>query len=337
MICIDECYFLVFVKRMNWKGVFLGHDVHELQAVKFISLNVSLHLKKASYFKNKNLNNIYEKLGQIIKVENELLKYLSFGFFTCETYDLSKPLHLQNDANYDSTHFIWNANIIRQLAQRGVSDNWMDKVVQGFFGMFQCPNSDSTYALISRRSSEMGGTRFISRGINEDGYVSNYVETEQVLIKGQHIATYIQIRGSVPLFWRQTGVVAPMELTKSVEFAIPSYVKHINRLNNYFGDIYCVNLMSATKSGEGTLSADFKKIVGLMGNPRLQYDHIDFHGITEGTNFIALNNFMQNHEKFINENGCHLFEVTFSDSGALKVAFNLQLEHQSCQKADRHN
>ncbi len=36
--------------------------------------------------------------------------------------------------------------------------------------------------LISRRSINMGGTRFNSRGINDDGYVANFVETEIILI-----------------------------------------------------------------------------------------------------------------------------------------------------------
>ena len=40
MICIDECYFLVFVKRVNWKGSLGGHDIYEIESVKFIAMNV---------------------------------------------------------------------------------------------------------------------------------------------------------------------------------------------------------------------------------------------------------------------------------------------------------
>ncbi len=35
--------------------------------------------------------------------------------------------------------------------------------------------------LIARRSRYFAGTRFLKRGVNESGYVGNYVETEQIV------------------------------------------------------------------------------------------------------------------------------------------------------------
>ena len=37
--------------------------------------------------------------------------------------------------------------------------------------------------LISRRSRHRAGTRYKRRGVDEEGYVANYVETEQVRYK----------------------------------------------------------------------------------------------------------------------------------------------------------
>ena len=39
----------------------------------------------------------------------------------------------------------------------------------------------SQACLISRLSSERVGTRFAVRGVNDDGHVANFVETEQVI------------------------------------------------------------------------------------------------------------------------------------------------------------
>ena len=36
--------------------------------------------------------------------------------------------------------------------------------------------------LISRRSRKRAGTRFNARGVDEDGLVANFVETEQIFI-----------------------------------------------------------------------------------------------------------------------------------------------------------
>ena len=51
--------------------------------------------------------------------------------------------------------------------------------------------------------------RFMVRGVNDEGHVANFVETEQLI----HIDTlddlvlsYIQTRGTVPLFWEQPGL-----------------------------------------------------------------------------------------------------------------------------------
>lgn len=37
--------------------------------------------------------------------------------------------------------------------------------------------------LISRLSCERAGTRFTTRGVNDDGHVANFVETEQVFLQ----------------------------------------------------------------------------------------------------------------------------------------------------------
>jgi hypothetical protein len=71
------------------------------------------------------------------------------------------------------------------------------------------------FTLISRRSRLRAGTRYFSRGIDKDGNVSNFVETEQLVIydglgaiggygfTGRHQMSFVQTRGSIPLFWAQ--------------------------------------------------------------------------------------------------------------------------------------
>ena len=67
-------------------------------------------------------------------------------------------------------------------------------------------------------------TRFEVRGVNDDGHVANFVETEQLVRTGKtnnwrkelnllnqvsleaSCSSFVQIRGSVPLFWEQPGI-----------------------------------------------------------------------------------------------------------------------------------
>jgi hypothetical protein len=65
-------------------------------------------------------------------------------------------------------------------------------------------------ALISRRSRYRAGTRYFKRGIDHDGHVANFNETEQVVTvdapNGDDSTarmSFVQIRGSIPLFWAE--------------------------------------------------------------------------------------------------------------------------------------
>lgn len=60
-----------------------------------------------------------------------------------------------------------------------------------------------TLGLVSRRSRERAGTRYFSRGLDEVGHASNFVETEQIVITEQHTMSFVQTRGSAPLIWGQ--------------------------------------------------------------------------------------------------------------------------------------
>lgn len=49
------------------------------------------------------------------------------------------------------------------------------------------------------------GMRYKRRGVDADGHVANYVETEQLIHVHSHTLSFVQTRGSVPVFWSQAG------------------------------------------------------------------------------------------------------------------------------------
>jgi len=61
------------------------------------------------------------------------------------------------------------------------------------------------FFLISRRSRFRAGTRYKTRGVDNQGHVANYVETEEMVSINGHSLSFVQIRGSIPLVWEQTG------------------------------------------------------------------------------------------------------------------------------------
>lgn len=126
-----------------------------------------------------------------------------------------------------------------------------------------------TFALITRRSRHRGGTRYFSRGIDDQGHVSNFNETEQVALlndltgratgfsggepmqnetAGQElqVLSYVQTRGSVPVYWAEVNNLryTPRLQIRGVETAIDAARKHFSEQIRIYGENYLVNLVN---------------------------------------------------------------------------------------------
>lgn len=60
--------------------------------------------------------------------------------------------------------------------------------------------------MISRRSKILSGPKLLNRGISEgDGEsVANFVETEEIYKIKNDTISYVSVRGSVPVYWKQS-------------------------------------------------------------------------------------------------------------------------------------
>eukprot|EP00835_Amoeboradix_gromovi_P001089 NODE_43_length_28809_cov_0.237200.p8 type:complete len:469 gc:universal NODE_43_length_28809_cov_0.237200:25652-27058(+) len=139
-------------------------------------------------------------------------------------------------------------------------------VVQGMLG------------LISRKLNKRGGTRYHSRGIDSEGYVSNCVETEQFCLLDKDWQSYLQVRGSIPLFWRHiiTGAYAPLlQIHDAASLETKeAYLKHLKWLESKYGSQTFVNLVNLQGS-ELLLAQGFAK--QLIHSPQVHYVAFDFH------------------------------------------------------------
>ena len=104
------------------------------------------------------------------------------------------------------------------------------------------------------------GTRFNVRGVNDDGHVANFVETELAISLDRACASHVQTRGSVPLFWEQPGVQVgahKVRLSRCAEASAPAYDRHLQLLKHYYGRPTIVNLLGKAQEGERMLSTAF--------------------------------------------------------------------------------
>lgn len=167
---------------------------------------------------------------------------------------------------------------------------------------------DYTVTLISRRSTKRAGLRYLRRGINQDGFVANMVETEQLLSPAEGdssapVHSFLQIRGSIPLFFTQTPYAfKPVPVLQYSEATNrQACQKHFERLTRNFGAVQIVNLVE--KHGvESTIGTRYENTVDYLNrraneevdstaknvqDPRepLAFEWFDFHEACRGMKF----------------------------------------------------
>lgn len=78
--------------------------------------------------------------------------------------------------------------------------NFVVSAIQGFVGVtdFTLSGNPVTLSIISRLGSARAGTRFNMRGVDDDGNVANFVETETIFKTKDSCFSFVQVRGSVP-------------------------------------------------------------------------------------------------------------------------------------------
>ncbi|KAA3682012.1 phosphatidylinositol 4-phosphatase [Paragonimus westermani] len=154
------------------------------------------------------------------------------------------------------------------------------------------PSDVLTVVLFSRRSRRRAGTRYRRRGIDGDGQVANYVETEQLLhtraTGSPQTVAFLQIRGSVPLFWSQTSLKyrPPINLEKGDAENQAAFAKHWTELLASFQRVVIINLLDCgRRRSENPLFEAYIRHLLLLNRPNITCVLFDFHDYCRGLRF----------------------------------------------------
>ncbi|CAO0801593.1 unnamed protein product [Mucor circinelloides] len=187
--------------------------------------------------------------------------------------------------------FWWNEHLTRDFVTQKL-DEWVVPVMQGTLQIEPCQidGYGFDFVLISRRSRERAGMRYQRRGINEDGQVANFVETEQAVIfkkdEVNHVASFIQTRGSIPVFWSQSPYslhpVPTLDRTDQENKA--AFQKHFETQEKLYGKQIIVNLTELV-GREAIVGQQYRHHVEELADPNIKYVEFDFHKETKGMKF----------------------------------------------------
>jgi len=172
-------------------------------------------------------------------------------------------------------------------------------IICGYFGTFthEIDGSVLYFTLISRRSQNHCGTRYNTRGINDDGHVANYCESEQIVIYKNNLLSFCQLRGSVPVFFQQIGFRAATDITRNRNLTIEAFSKHLAEMREDYNLIYFINLLNQTKKGEALIISNFEKQIKFRkGNKSFRYYYFDMQNECPRDDYSKIDYLMQNLE-----------------------------------------
>jgi hypothetical protein len=198
---------------------------------------------------------------------------LTKNFFFSYTYDLTRSLQENFLSNTSQPFppppfkdmFAWNYFLTRELEEctNSLSSyHWQLPVIHGAFVQKKLNDYGRSLnvILLARRSRHFAGTRYLKRGVNEQGKVANDVEHEQIVhdeskaVSNGVFSSYLQVRGSIPTFWTQESSVTmpkpPIELNRVDPTYTATQLHFEDLLKRYGSPIVVLDLVKQSEKRE---------------------------------------------------------------------------------------
>lgn len=250
-----------------------------------------------------------ERIAEVRKVLNSGHFYFAWSS-TGVSMDLSLNAHRRIIEDTTDNRFFWNQSLHLHLKHYGVNcDDWLLRLMCGGVEIrtIYAGHKQAKACIFSRLSSERAGTRFNVRGTNDDGQVANFVETEQVIFLDDKVSSFIQIRGSIPLFWEQPGIQVGshrVKLSRGFEANAPAFERHFTALRQLYGKQVIINLLGS-KEGEHMLSKAFQShLKASEHSSAVKMVNFDYHQNVKGGKADKLHSVLKPQlSKFVEECG----------------------------------
>lgn len=299
---LHDAYLLVITKRVP-AGTIMEQPIWRVHTLTAIPVRGPKMLKALM----SSLSLTKANLAEEAAVSAMLAAALKLpGFYFSYALDLTRSAQKRADAAATSLdgsaapdfaradmRFVWNRYAAKKLVNLGAMP-WIVPLILGYVDVRNglINGKAVQLALISRRGADRPGLRFTARGADVHGNCSNFVETEQVVSHADSFTSYIQIRGSIPMLWKQEACIKykPMPELKKVDAGGKSglsqlaFEKHFDSLFEHYGPVTAISLIDNAGS-EAMLFGAYKAAVDLMASPRLHFVPWEFHKKTKGMKY----------------------------------------------------
>ncbi|KAG0332440.1 hypothetical protein BG004_001268 [Podila humilis] len=298
------CEYMIVVTDRTKIGRIGDHDIFRLKEYKIVS------------FARNNLGISEKQINEEAAYISLLHSHLRSGqFHFSYSYDITHTQQRQFEMKGDKRpmweradeRFFWNYRLQSKFIDHTKTNrdqdlsNFILPIFNGFaeFSATEINKKPFTFVLISRRSRYRAGTRYFSRGVDSQGNVSNFNETEQLLIVEHRInsmvsgtsrnvttLSHVQTRGSIPIFWAQINNIKYTPKLQIFDDPQTDYAfrRHFETQKRIYGRQLVINLINK-KGYEEPMGSAFSKQIDIMNDPQIKYYHFDFHQESELSKF----------------------------------------------------
>ncbi|KAI0322321.1 SacI homology domain-containing protein [Amylostereum chailletii] len=292
LISLTISEYVIVITGRELRGKLLGHSVYKATDFDILPLEPGISVSNPPH-----------------PVEAHLLalvrSHLSSGIFLFSyDFDITRRLQAQwvarakdeGKASWEvvDDRFFWNKFLQSRLIDISISNpqngigSYILPVINGSFDIRSTSinGRNIQLCLISRRSRFRAGTRYFRRGVDQEGHVANFNETEQiVLVSSQGIAedvcttlSFVQIRGSVPVFWAEVNTLRykPDLQIMDLPGAVEATRRHLQEQVALYGNSSLVNLVDQ-KGYEKPVKETYERYVAEARVPDVRYQYFDFH------------------------------------------------------------
>ncbi|KAH3685535.1 hypothetical protein WICPIJ_003492 [Wickerhamomyces pijperi] len=275
--------YVIICDKSEETGRIRGHSIQRVKSFKILSVNH--HLPLSTSISDDDDRQYLELLN--LHLNNATL-------FFSYTYDLTNSHQRQAQAQSPGSfiwqqadsRFFWNKYISSDLIDLAAS-NFITPVIYGYAHIIDTYTNGSNiqFGIITRRSTLRAGTRYFRRGVDKDGNVANFNETEQLLIvpdvaKGAFDTySFLQTRGSVPVYWAEINNLKYKPQLCIGPTPLDASRAHFDQQLALYGKNYLVNLVD-NKGYELPVKRAYESVVEALGydqNNEIKYIYFDYH------------------------------------------------------------
>ncbi|KAI5950277.1 FIG4 [Candida jiufengensis] len=304
LIKFTKEYYLNLITKCSQVAILGGHFIYHIDETKLIPLGTN-YKRPEKYSDEEKLLSIFRYLD------------LSKTFYFSYNYDITNSMQtnfmrqkLKNNTknnndlykNFEyNERFVWNNLLLKPILENDevATYEWFQPIIHGFIDQANISIFGKKFyiTIIARRSHHFAGARFLKRGMNDKGNVANEIETEQIvgdmltssfhdpkygLYNNPRYTSYIQHRGSIPLFWTQDMNKLPKP---PIQINLPdpfyqSSALHFNDLFYRYGSpIIILNLIKQKEKQprEMKLNIEFQRCIKYLNNNLEEKDKLIYY------------------------------------------------------------